>query len=103
MLWISISLFIGFSAGILLLMMAAGWFGQGLSQAPARVAGDPLSTARTVADVRKVLTFSAIPWLNRLLMKMEFAPRLRLMIYQAQLQSTVGRMTLMSLAAGVVP
>src|SRR5579862_1612179 len=49
------------------------------------------------------MTFSAIPWLNRLLMKLEIAPRLRLMIHQAQLQWTVGRMTLMSLAAGVVP
>ena len=103
MLWISAFLFIGFSAVILLLMMAAGWLGQGPSQAPARAAGNVLSTARTVADVRKVMTFSAIPWLNRLLMKMEFAPRLRLMIHQAQLQWTVGRMTLMSLAAGVVP
>lgn len=103
MLWISTTLFLGFSAVILLLLMAAGWLGQGPAQAPERGAGHALSRARAVADVRKVVTFSAIPWLNRLLTKMEFAPQLRLFLYQAQLQWTVGRMALMSLAAGVVP
>jgi tight adherence protein B len=55
------------------------------------------------SDVRKVVKYSAIPWMNRLLQKMELAPRLRMLIYQAQMKWTVGQLMLMCLASGVLP
>ncbi len=58
---------------------------------------------QAVADVRKVVQFSAIPAINRLLQKMEVAPRLRLLLYQAELKWSVGQLMLMSLAAGIFP
>lgn len=53
-------------------------------------------------DVRKVVLFSAIPWMNRMLQKMELAPRLRLLIYQADLRWTVGGLLLFSAALGTL-
>lgn len=59
--------------------------------------------SQAVADVRKVVQFSAIPTINSLLQKMKLAPRLRLLLYQAELKWTVGQLLLMCLAAGVFP
>jgi tight adherence protein B len=50
---------------------------------------DPLS-------VRRAETLSSLPWLDRLLAKADFAPRLRMMLYQADLKWTVGRLVLSS-------
>jgi tight adherence protein B len=54
-----------------------------------------------IADVRKVTKLSAIPWMNNLLQRLELAPRLRLLIYQAELKWTVGQLVLMCFACGV--
>ena len=56
-----------------------------------------------INDVRKVVKYSAIPWMNQLLQKIELAPRLRMLIYQAQMKWTVGQLVLMCLASGVIP
>jgi tight adherence protein B len=61
------------------------------------------SPADAIADVRKIVMFSAIPWINRLLLKMEVAPQLRLLIYQADLKWTVGGLLLMCVGAAVFP
>ena len=52
-------------------------------------------------DVRRQELLSSLPWLNRWLQKVEITPRLRLILYQAELNWTVGRLTLMSVAAAV--
>jgi tight adherence protein B len=46
---------------------------------------------------------STVPWLDRLLRKADFSPRLRLMLYQADLNWTVGKVLLISVVAACVP
>jgi tight adherence protein B len=101
MLAISIVVFTGsFLAGTLLLLALNH---ASLVPAKASVTSDRPKRRRAVADVRKVVRFSAIPWMNRLLQKMELAPKLRLLIYQAESKWSVGQLVLMCLACGVVP
>ncbi len=49
-----------------------------------------------VVDIRRDELLSSIPWLNRWLQRMDLFPRLRLMLYQADLKWTVGGLVLMS-------
>jgi tight adherence protein B len=48
-------------------------------------------------DFRRNMTLSAIPWINRLLLKVELAPRLRILLYQSGLKWTTGSLVLMSM------
>lgn len=52
-------------------------------------------------DVRKKELLSAIPFLNRLLLQLELTPKLRALLYQADLRLTPGGLLLMSLTAWV--
>lgn len=56
-----------------------------------------------IVDVRKEELLSAVPWLNRWMQKLEIAPRLRILLYQANLKWTAGGLLLMSLAAFFFP
>ena len=61
-----------------------------------------LATSRSesrdqIVDIRKDEMLSAIPLINRWLLKMELAPRLRSLLYQADLKWTAGGLLLMSL------
>jgi tight adherence protein B len=56
-----------------------------------------------VVDLRKQELFSAVPWLNRWLLRLEIAPRLRTLLYQANVKWTVGILLLMSLACFLIP
>jgi len=49
-------------------------------------------------DVRKNELLSTIPWINRWLLKLELAPRLRNLLNQANLKWTAGALILMSVA-----
>jgi tight adherence protein B len=67
-----------------------------------------LSTAKLapsdqIVDLRKEELLSAVPWLNRWLLKLELAPRLRTLLYQADLNWTAGTLLLMSAACFVIP
>ncbi len=55
-----------------------------------------------VVDIRKEELLSAIPVLNRLLLRMEIAPKLRRLLYQANLDWTPGGLILMSVTCWVV-
>ena len=57
------------------------------------------NTSDQIVDLRKQELLSAIPWINRWLLKIELAPRIRLMLYQANLKWTAGGLLLMSLMA----
>ena len=46
---------------------------------------------------------SAVPWINRWLLKIELAPRLRSTLYQANVSWTAGGLLLMSVACFVIP
>src|SRR6202789_235732 len=60
-------------------------------------AGDP------IVDLRKSELLSAVPWMNRWLLKGEVAPRLRSLLYQAHVKWTAGGLLLMSAASFVFP
>ncbi|HWT67343.1 MAG TPA: type II secretion system F family protein [Terracidiphilus sp.] len=58
--------------------------------------------ADLLVDVRKNEMLSTIPWMDRLLRNAEVTPRLRRLLYQADLKWTVGGLMLMSATAFVV-
>ena len=108
MLLVLVLVFSGVFAVFTLLMLARG---TGASQQTKQVLAtldSALATSRTtprdvIVDVRKTELFSAIPWMNRWLLRIEVAPRLRSLLYQADLKWTVGGLLLMCLACFVVP
>lgn len=56
-----------------------------------------------VVDIRKNELLSAIPWINRWLLNIKVAPRLRSLLYQANLKWTAGGLLLMSTACFAIP
>lgn len=99
--------FLGAFSVVALLMVASG---TGATQQTKKVLATLNSalatswtpTADQVVDLRKQELLSAVPWINRMLLKIELAPRLRLMLYQANLKWTAGGLMLMCGAAFVV-
>jgi tight adherence protein B len=67
------------------------------------LASDTANSHDQMVDIRKQELLSAVPWINRWLAKMELAPRLRSLLYQANLKWTAGGMLLMSLACFAFP
>jgi len=55
-----------------------------------------------IVNVRKEELLSAVPWINRWLLKLELAPRLSRLLYQANLKWTAGALILMSGASFVI-
>lgn len=97
---ISIIVFVGSFAVAALLLIAA--FRPRLRRDEKRIAAHEPTPIHQV-DVRRVVRYSAIPWINRLFQGMELAPRIRMLIYQAGMTWTVGRLVLTCLACGVMP
>ena len=56
-----------------------------------------------LVDVRKNELSSSIPWMDRVLHQLELTPRLRRLLYQADLKWTVGGLFLMSVAGFAIP
>jgi tight adherence protein B len=54
-------------------------------------------------DVRRQELLSSLPWLNRWLQATEITPRLRMLLYQADLNWSVGRLVLMCAVAAIIP
>lgn len=91
-----------------LLMVASGAGATSSTKRALTVLHAALSASDTkspdpIVDVRKQELFSALPTMNRLLLKLEIAPRLRQLLYQADLRWTAGTLILMSLTAFVIP
>ena len=59
--------------------------------------------ADLLVDVRKSDLLSNIPWIDKALRKVEVTPRLRRLLYQADVKWTVGGLVLMCAAAFVIP
>ena len=57
----------------------------------------------SIVDIRKRELLSAVPWINRWLLKFEVAPRLRSLLYQANVKWTAGGLILMSIACFAFP
>lgn len=95
--------------GVLALVFAAA--GTGASQQTKKVLATldaALATHRPhsqdpVVDIRKKDLLSALPWINQRLLKIELAPRLRTLLYQASIKWTVGGLLLLSSACVVIP
>jgi tight adherence protein B len=66
-------------------------------------AGRKTEVTDELVDLRKQELFSAVPWLNRWLLSLEIAPRLRVLLYQANLKWTVGGLLLLSLTCFLIP
>ena len=98
--------FLGAFAVVALLLVASG---TGASQQTKKVLAaldSALATSWTnssdqIVDLRKEELLSAVPWINRMLLKIELAPRLRLLLYQASLKWTAGGLILICLAGFV--
>src|SRR5271163_4308460 len=98
-----IIVFVGVFVVVALLMTASG---TGANQQTKRVLAaldSALATERRdqtdqIVDLRKNELLSAVPWINRVLLKIELAPRLRILLYQANLKWTAGGLMLMTAA-----
>jgi tight adherence protein B len=104
-----IVVFVGVFAVFALLLVASG---TGASQRTketlarlesALAAGGKADPSDEIVDLRKQELFSAVPWVNRWLLRLEVAPRLRTLLYQANLKWTVGVLLLLSLACFLIP
>jgi tight adherence protein B len=93
--------FFGVFSLAVLLMAASRTDASKQSEKTMSVLQAALATARTsnldqIVDIRKQELLSALPWLNRWLLKLEIAPRLRTLLLQADLKWTAGGLLLMS-------
>ena len=100
--------FVGIFLVVALLLIASGTGAsqrtkQTLSLLGAALAVGTRQLEDQIVDIRKHELLSAVPWINRWLLKIELAPRLRSTLYQANVKWTAGGLLLMSLACFVIP
>jgi len=108
MLLLLIVVFFGAFIVVALLLAASGTGAsqqtkQTLATLQAALAVDHLDSGDAIVDVRKNDLLSAVPWINRWLLTIEIAPRLRTLLYQANLKWTTSRLLLMCMASVVFP
>jgi tight adherence protein B len=108
MLLVIVLVFLGVFAVSALLLIASGTGAseqtkKTLTVLRAALNVDKAQSADPVVDVRKEELLSAVPWINRVLLKMELAPRIRHLLYQADLKWTAGGLILMSIACFLIP
>jgi tight adherence protein B len=96
-----ILVFLGVFAVSTLLLLAGGGASKQTEQAIAKLdaalSGSRAQAQDLIVDIRKDEILSAIPWVNRLLLRLEIAPRLRTLLYQSGVKWTAGALLLMSL------
>jgi len=105
---ILIVIFLGVFAVIALLAIASG---TGASQQAKKVlatldsalATESQETRDQIVNLRKAELLSAIPWINRKLLNFDLAPRLRTLLYQANLNWTAGGLIFMVVALFFIP
>ncbi len=108
MLMLLVLVFIGVFVVLTLLLVATGSGAsertkQTLAVLQSALAFDKSKTGDPIVDIRKSELMSAVPWMNRWLMKLEIAPSLRGLLYQANVKWTAGGLILMSIACFVIP
>jgi len=108
MVLILVLVFVGVFVVITLLMMAGGSSAsqqseQAMANLDAALASASRNASDQMVDIRKNELLSAVPWLNRWLLKMELAPRIHTLLYQSGLKWTAGSLVLMSVACFVFP
>src|ERR1700677_1818111 len=108
MLLLLVLVFSSVFAVIALLLIASGTGASQRTKQTLAALESALATAKSperdqIIDLRKQELLSAVPWINRWLLKIELAPRLRILLYQANLKWTTGGLLLMSIACGLIP
>lgn len=109
MVLIIILVFLGVFAVAALLMMASGSNSSQEAKLVLARLDSVLAVEKTpdvsnlIVDVRKSEVVSSIPWIDRFLRQIEFVPRVRRLLAQANLKWTVGGLVLMSAAAFIFP
>lgn len=108
MLMLLVLVFVGVFVVLTLLLVATGTGAseqtkQTLAVLQSALAFDKSRTGDPIVDIRKSELMSAVPWINRWLMKLEIAPSLRGLLYQANVKWTAGGLILMSIACLVFP
>jgi len=108
MLIVVVLVFLGVFGVSALLLIATGTGASQRTKRTLTVLHAALSAAESrppdpIVDVRKEELFSALPMLNRMLLKFEIAPRLRALLYQANLKWTAGGLILMSVTCFLIP
>jgi tight adherence protein B len=76
---------------------------QVLANLDAALASGRVESTDPMVDVRKVELLSAIPWINRWLLKIELAPRLHRLLNQAGVKWTTSGVLLLSVSCFVIP
>lgn len=108
MLLIGILVFVGVF-GVLALLLAATGTGASdqarvlMTRLESAIAVGKPEMADLIVDVRKNELMSSIPWLDRYLAKIEIAPRLRRLLFQANVKWTVGGLFLICSVCFVIP
>jgi tight adherence protein B len=99
-----------FLSVFLILVLLLAWSGVGGSQEAKQtkavlasvLAVDKPQLKELIVDVRKKESFSAVPWINRWLLKLALASRLSRLLSQADLKWTAGKLMLMCLSGFVI-
>lgn len=107
MLLIFILIFLAVFILAALLLVATGATGsketkQSIERLNALLATTPKQAKDELIDIRKTELFSAIPWMNALLIRLDVAPRLRRLLYQADMNITAGALLVTSLACSAI-
>ena len=108
MLLLLVLVFVGVFVVLALLLVASGTGATQQTKRTLAVLRATLATAvkrseDPVVDLRRQELLSAVPWINRWLSGIELAPRLRTILYQADVKWTVGGLLLVSAAGFVLP
>lgn len=108
MLLLMVLVFIGVFVVLALLMVASGTGAsqqtkQTLAALESALAVEKSRSGDPIVDVRKNELLSAIPWINRWLLKIEVAPRLRNLLYQANVKWTTSGLLLITAACFAFP
>lgn len=111
MLELIVIVFLGVASIVILLMAAGGGSSTRVSKERIRILQSVLLQSRRqeeeeeidVGDLRKTEELSSIPWLNRILLRFEVVPRLKLLLYQANVRWTASLLLLLTGACFIVP
>ncbi len=106
MLLIVVLVFVAVFAVVALIMTALGAGASDQTKRTLEMLDSALMTSARdkddeVLDIRRKELMSAIPWLNRWLITLDVAPRLRVLLRQADVKWTVGGLLLVAVACGL--
>jgi tight adherence protein B len=101
MLLVLVLVFVGVFAVLSLILVASGVSASEKTKRTLTVLNSVLAAAHSgssdpIVDIRKSELLSGTPWINRWLMTIEIAPRLRSLLYEANVKWTAGGLVLMS-------